>query len=402
MITLSDKHVLVGVGGGISAYRTLELIRLLKKHGASVRPAPTRSALHFVTELSLEALSGSTCLSKPLQVEGGIISHIEEAYRANLMVVAPATCDLLAKMAHGMADEVLLQTLLSFQGPVIVAPAMETHMWQHPATQENVATLQKRGVIIVGPAEGDLASGRTGIGRMAEPAKILEEILYQLAPKDYVGKRVIVTAGPTLEEIDPVRFISNYSSGKMGVALARAFAHRGAQVHLVHGPLQVAIPKLNQLFSYAVKSAEQMFAQTMKLATHTDIAVLCAAVADFRPVHVAKEKIKKADHPTHTLELEKNPDILASLGQLTSKPFLVGFAAETSNIITNAVQKCQDKGADLICANDVSDKKNGFLSDTNAVIIVNREAVVKEIAQASKDEVADRILDVVLQQVLRY
>jgi phosphopantothenoylcysteine decarboxylase / phosphopantothenate---cysteine ligase len=388
------KHVTIGIGGGISAYRILELIRLLKKNGVSITAAPTKAALHFITELSLETLSQNACLSLPLQTSKGKIAHIEEAYQSNLMVVAPATCDLIAKMAHGFADEILLQTLLSFQGPVLIAPAMETHMWQHPATQANVEILRNRGVQIIGPESGDLASGRQGPGRMASVNDIFEHILCNLTEQNFAGIEALVTAGPTVENLDPVRFLSNHSSGKMGLALAKALAQRGALVHLVHGSLSVAIPRLANLRTYPVNSADNMLSQVLELVCHVQLAICCAAVADYRPAQVAREKIKKSED-TINLSLVKNPDILARLGQASPKPFLVGFAAETIDLKKNAVAKCLQKNCDLICANLISKDNPAFGTDNNEIQIFDQNNLVLRIKNQRKDYIAHIILDTI-------
>ena len=393
------KHITIGIGGGISAYRTLELIRLLKKSGASVTVAPTKAALHFVTELSLETLSQSACLCHPLQTNNGQISHIEEAYRTDLMVIAPATCDLIAKMAHGFADEILLQTLLSFQGPVLIAPAMETHMWQHPATQANIEILQNRGIQIIGPDSGDLASGRQGPGRMASVDAIFEHILAMLTPKDLAGIQALVTAGPTVESLDPVRFLSNHSSGKMGVALAKALAQRGAMVHLVHGPMSVTPPRLANIRTYPVRSANDMLGQVLELSPRTQLAICCAAVADYRPTQVVQEKIKKSQENV-TLSLVKNPDILKALGQLSPKPFLVGFAAETSDLEKNAWQKCLEKNCDLLCANLITKANPVFGTDENQILVFDQKGLILHIENQSKDRVAHLILDTVRQRLV--
>ncbi len=394
-----QKHITIGIGGGISAYRTLELIRLLKKSGASLKIAPTKAALHFVTGLSLETLSQSACLYRPLQTNNGKISHIEEAYQSDLMVIAPATCDLIAKMAHGFADEILLQTLLSFQGPVLIAPAMETNMWQHPATQANIKILQNRGVQVIGPDSGDLASGRQGLGRMASVNAIFEHIISALTLKDYTGIQALVTAGPTLENFDPVRFLSNHSSGKMGVALARALAQRGALVHLVHGPLAVNIPELDNIKSYPVHSAKDMLSQVLKLCPYTRLAICCAAVADYRPAQIAPEKIKKSEENLK-LSLVKNPDILATLGQLSPKLFLVGFAAETCDLEKNAKAKCLRKNCDLICANPITKANPAFGADENQIYIFDQKSLVLHIENQNKNKVAHLILDTVRERLV--
>lgn len=393
MDRLDGRRVLLGVGGSIAAYRALDVLRALRGRGASVRVAPTKAALEFVGALSFEALSGERILGRSLEIDDGKIPHVEEGYAADLVVVAPASADLLAKLAHGLADEGLLATLLSYQGPLVVAPAMETRMWEHPATRANVATLFERGALFVGPDEGALASGRDGRGRLAPVDAIVEGALCALAQKDLLSKRIVVTAGPTVEDIDPVRFLSNRSSGKMGVAIARAAAQRGAHVTLVHGPLSVEIPRVPGLVARPIRSAGELKAAVFDVvAQSADAAVLSAAVADFRPAVVASKKIKKGDDARMAIDLVRTEDTLASLGALAERPFVVGFAAETNDVIANAQKKLAKKRCDLIVANDVSAPGIGFGADENRVTLVSRERA-EDLPRLSKDAVADRILD---------
>jgi len=393
MDRLDGRRVLLGVGGSIAAYRALDVVRALRARGASVRVAPTKAALEFVGALSFEALSGERLLGRSLEIDDGKIPHVEEGYAADLVVVAPASADLLAKIAHGFADEGILATLLSYQGPLVVAPAMETRMWEHPATRANVATLVERGAILVGPDEGPLASGREGRGRLAPFDAIVEAILAALAPKDLLAKRVVVTAGPTVEDIDPVRFLSNRSSGKMGVAIARAAAQRGAHVTLVHGPLSVEIPRVAGLVARPIRSAGELKdAVFAEVARGVDAAILSAAVADFRPAVVAQKKIKKGDDARMAIDLVRTEDTLASLGARAERPFVVGFAAETNDVIANAQKKLAKKKCDLIVANDVSAPGIGFGSDENRVTLVGRDSA-EDLPRLAKDAVADRILD---------
>lgn len=396
MTFLNRKSIVLGVGGGIAAYRSLELIRLIKKEGARVCVMPTANALHFVGELSFAALSGEDCLTDSLSVVGGKISHIEEAYRADAIVVAPATCDLIAKMANGFADSLILQTLLSFRGPCLIAPAMESQMWEHEATKKNVKTLTERGCVFIGPNSGGLASGRNGIGRMAEPAEILEFLMSALTPKDFAGQRVLVTAGPTVEDIDPVRFISNRSSGKMGVAIARALAHRGANVHLVHGPISAEVPTLPNLQATPVRSADEMYRQTMGIVDGCNIAILCAAVSDFAPTEAAPQKVKKSGADL-SIQLRRTPDILASIGALEKRPFLVGFAAETQDLEKETLRKCFEKNCDVICGNIVATEDSAFGSSTNQVVIFDRSQTRTELARAHKNDIAMQIADIIKQ-----
>ncbi len=400
-MTLTGKHVLVGVGGSIAAYRACDLVRRLRELGASVRVAPTKAACAFVTPLTFEALSGMRVLGAVLELDDGIIPHVQEAYRADLAIVAPASADLMAKMAHGFADEGLTATLLSYRGPLIVCPAMETRMWEHAATQTSVEVLQQRGAVLVSPTQGALASGRSGCGRLAEVADIVEAAVHALTAKDLVGLTLLVTAGPTVEDLDPARFLSNRSSGKMGIALAQAAARRGAHVHLVHGPVQVPLPRGAGIVTHAVRSAQQMHAKVHAVVAGCDVAVMCAAVADMRPKTVAHQKLKKphgsaradAQHSLHTIELTENPDILKSLGALKRPPLCVGFAAETQDVERYAADKLKRKRCDLICANDISAAGSGFDGDTNRIYLARRDGSAKWLPQGSKADVAGHILD---------
>lgn len=377
MQRLMDRHVVVGVTGSISAYRACDVVRELRAQGATVRVAPTKGAQAFVTPLTFEALSGQPCLLTSLDVHAGSIPHVEEAYRAAAVVVAPASADALAKMAAGFADEAILSLLLSFQGPVIVAPAMETHMWSHPATQHNVATLRSRGVVVIDPDEGPLASGRTGRGRLAPVARIVETVLRATTPSTLQGRRLLVTAGPTVEDIDPARSITNRSSGKMGVMVARALALRGADVEVVHGPMTAAMPLTPGLTAHAVRSAAQMAARCFAIVDDgrsVDAAIMAAAVADFTPVSKAPSKLKKHDGPPR-IDLVSTTDILATLGARADRGYaLVGFAAETESIESAAAEKRSRKGCDVVVGNDVGGGNTGFDVDTNRLFMARSEA----------------------------
>lgn len=401
MEPLHGRHVVVGVAGSIAAYRACDLIRELRQAGATVRVMPTRGAQAFVTPLTFEALSGRACLTQALQTDDGQIPHVEEAYRADLFVVCPASADLLAKMARGFADEALLATWLSYRGPTIVAPAMETHMWEHFATQTNVGLLAQQGVRFVGPEEGPLASGRTGKGRMASVGQIVEACRQALTPQDGAGRHLLITAGPTVEDIDPVRYLSNRSSGKMGVALATAALRRGAAVTLVHGPLEVDVPSGARLTAVAIRSARQMAEAVTGVLDHErpDAAILCAAVADYRPAQIASSKIKKDRDGLHAIALVENPDILAGIGQRAERPFLVGFAAETDDVEANARQKLTRKGVDLLVANDVSRADSGFGSDTNRVMMLSADGMCERLEALPKSAVAHEILDRIMRQL---
>ena len=395
---LQGKSVLLGVGASIAAYRACDLIRALRRLGARVRVAPTKSATQFVTPLTFEALSAERCLGDALSLsgDGGHIEHVEAAYESDLALIAPATADLLAKMAHGFADEGLLATLLSYAGPLVVAPAMESQMWAHPATQQNVEVLLARGANFVGPSSGALASGREGVGRLAPVDAIVEAACAALSEQDLAGKRVLVTAGPTAEDIDPVRFLTNRSTGKMGVALARAAAWRGAEVQLVHGPLRCELPALPGLSAVEVRSAAQLSDAVKAQVDNVDIAIFSAAVADFRPVERAAHKRKKEDGMAQ-LVLERTCDVLAQTGARRQKrgsalPLLVGFAAETRDVVAEARRKLERKGCDFICANDVSTAEAGFGANENRVTLVSQRGD-EVLPLMPKDALAHVILD---------
>jgi phosphopantothenoylcysteine decarboxylase/phosphopantothenate--cysteine ligase len=396
---LSQKRVLLGVGGGIAAYKALALARLLKKEGAEVQALLTRAATHFATPLSFEALTGRPPLIDPLEMRDGRIPHIEEAYAADAAVVAPATANLLARMAGGHADDALTLTLLSLRAPLILAPAMESRMWTHPATQNNARILRERGAHQVGPLPGELASGRSGQGRLAEPEQILETLIAALGPRDLDGRKILITAGPTVEDLDPVRFISNRSTGKMGVALARACAQRGAQVTLIHGPLQVAVPRENGIHAQPVRSASQMAEAVFKCAEDVELCILCAAVADFTPTDPADDKIKKDGRDDLSLKLERTPDILASLGQREDRPYLVGFAAETSDVEARAEEKLRRKGCDLICANSVAGAQSAFGADDNSLSLFFADGHRASLGPVNKATLAHRLLDTIIDRL---
>lgn len=394
MNPLANQHVLLGITGSIAAYKAPLLVRELVAAGASVRALPTRAASAFVTPLTLEALTGRSVMSDALEIQEGRIPHVEEAYAADLALVVPASADSLAKLAAGIADEALYATLLSYEGPLVIAPAMETRMWSHPATRANVRSLADRGAIIVEPEEGALASGRSGKGRLAALERILAAARAALAPADLTGKRVLVTAGPTVEDLDPVRFLTNRSSGRMGVALAAGAAARGAEVVLVHGPLQVPVPA--GVRAVPVRSAQQMHDAVMaETDAGLDAAVLAAAVADWRPAEVATQKRKKGDADKLSLELVRTPDILAALGARAQRPVLVGFAAETTDVEANARSKLAKKGCDAICANDVSAAGGGFQSADNDVTVYLASGETRALGHGPKTGLAMGILDVV-------
>ncbi|MFH2010836.1 MAG: bifunctional phosphopantothenoylcysteine decarboxylase/phosphopantothenate--cysteine ligase CoaBC [bacterium] len=397
--TLASRRIVLGITGGIAAYKSAELCRGLIGAGAEVHCVLTAAATRFVGATTFEALSGNpTATDLFAPAEPGVIEHIRLADTAELVVVAPATASFLARTAHGLADDLLGAVILATRAPLLVAPGMNVNMWQNPATQANVELLRARGVHFVGPDEGDLACRTYGTGRMAEPTRIVEAATAVLLPKDLSNRRVLVTAGATREALDPVRFLSNRSTGKMGFALARAAAGRGAEVTLVCGP-SALVPPLNVTF-VPVESAADMAGAVLARADDMDVVIKAAAVADWRPRDVADTKLKKADAPDRqALELCRTTDILAELGaRRTGRlPVLVGFAAETGDPAAEAARKLRAKGCDLVVANDVSAPNAGFGTDTNQVVLVWPDSPPVHLALASKDEIAHQVLDAVLQ-----
>ena len=391
---LSNKRILLGVTGGIAAYKSLELVRLLQKAGASVEVVMTSSATQFVTPLSFQTLSGKPVALSMWDDENGI-AHIALTRRNDVVLIAPATADFLAKTAHGLADDLLSTTVLARTIPLVVAPAMNVEMWQNPATVRNLATLQADGVLVIPPASGTQACGEIGEGRMPEPAFIKEYLAAHFADKCLVGKRVLITAGPTFEAIDPVRGITNLSSGKMGFALARAAAFAGAKVRLIAGP----VPEETPLFvdRTDVKSARQMHEAVMQEIEAQDIFISVAAVADYRPSSVSTEKLKKSEHDLNTLHLTQNPDILAAVAALKHPPFCVGFAAETHNLKAYATQKRQSKNIPLIVGNLMQD---GFGTDDNVATLFEAEGETPY-PKLSKDALATAIVAHIAKRVTK-
>lgn len=388
------KSVLLIIGGGIAAYKSLELIRLLKGRGIGVKSIMTRAAGEFVTPLSVASLSGAKVHTELFDLTDEIeMGHIELSRSADLLVVVPATADLMAKMAQGRADDLASTALLATDKPVLIAPAMNVRMWQHPATQRNLRTLTADGIHVVGPNDGEMACGEFGPGRMAEPSEILAAIENLLTPgaRLLAGRKVVITAGPTREPIDPVRFISNQSSGKQGYAIAEAAVALGAEVILVSGPTALPIPPGAQL--RPVETASGML-KVCEEELPCDIAIFTAAVADWRVASVAGQKLKKGAAGPPAIQLAENPDILATIAQRkTARPTLcVGFAAETQDVIANAKSKLARKGCDLIVANDVSAGKGVFGGDRNEVHLVSA-AGVESWPNLSKAEVATRLMD---------
>jgi phosphopantothenoylcysteine decarboxylase/phosphopantothenate--cysteine ligase len=389
-------RVALGVGGGIAAYKAAEVARLLAQRGVQVRVIMTSSAQEFVRPLTFAALTGQKVITG-LFPEGGAegtlssaVEHIGVALENDLLLVAPTTADLMAKFAHGLADDFLSTLYLAFPGPTVLAPAMNTGMWQHPATQANLATLRARGITIVDPDSGFLACGMVGPGRLAEPESIVETVVRKLAGRrDLEGETVLITAGPTQEPIDPVRYISNRSSGKMGYALAEAAVARGAKVVLVSGPVTLSPPA--GVVLVPVRTAAEMRDAVFQHLGEATIIIKAAAVADFQVARVAEQKIKKTAARV-SLELDPTPDILLELGRRKEDRLLIGFAAETQNLKSEARRKLEAKGADMIVGNLVGEGA-GFESDENEVILVMRTGEVREVPRASKRKVADAIFD---------
>lgn len=381
--------IILGVTGCIGAYKSAVVLRLLQKEGFEILPVMTQSAQQFIAPLTLEKLSGHRVVSDLFSDHTVQIEHIHLARESHLLLVAPATANILAKFAQGIADDFLSTLYLSTVTPVIVAPAMNVEMWHHEATWKNMEILRDRGVVVVEPGSGYLACGEEGEGRLAEPEQILEAVLNTFKrEKSLLGKRVLITAGPTIEDLDPVRFISNRSSGKMGYALAGEAQSRGAQVVLVSGPTQLEAPEGVDLVP--VRSASEMARAVFQHCARSDVVVMAAAVCDFTPANVSSEKIKKKDAKP-VIHLEKTADILREMGKQKEWQFVVGFAAESEALRENARRKLQEKGLDLIVGNDISRENQGFASDFNQVVVIDGEGKEEEFPSLPKTDVA-RIL----------
>lgn len=395
-IMLKGKHIVLGISGGIAAYKAAYLLRLLIKEGAEVQVVITPNGKQFITPATLAALSGKPVVSEFFAANTGEWhSHVDLGLWADLMIVAPATASTIGKMANGIADNMLITTYLSAKEQVMVAPAMDLDMWKHPSTQRNIASLRNDGVIIVDPASGELASGLSGKGRMEEPERIVERIKeYFSRVESLKGKRVMVTAGPTYENIDPVRFIGNYSSGKMGFAIAEEFASRGAEVTLVSGPVSLSTPQ-GVKHRIDVTSAKEMHAAATEAARGADYVVLAAAVADYAPAKSYSSKIKREGVDEMEIRLVRNPDIAASIGADKGETILVGFALETDHELENARKKLSKKNLDWIVLNSLRDPEAGFMKDTNKVTMVSSSGDVIEFPAKSKSAVAVDIVDTV-------
>ena len=389
-------NIVLGVSGGIAAYKAPELVRRLQDAGAAVRVILTPNAARFVSPLSLAAVSNHGVITEQWGDSGhGGVDHIELARWAELLLVAPATANVLAKLATGIADDALTTYALAHRAEVLVAPAMNTHMLAHPTVRQNIETLRARGVGIIEPVNGLLACGEEGAGKMPDVPELVAFVRERFVARDLAGKRVLVTAGPTREPLDPVRYLTNRSSGKMGYAIAEAAQRRGAQVTLVSGPTSLIMPA--NVTVTRVTTAQEMHDAVISAAGEHQILIKAAAVADFAPVEVADRKIKKNDDSdTLTITLRKNPDILADVAKLSPRPFVVAFAAETDMVEQNARIKLQKKGADLIVANDVADATIGFDSNENEVLVIGSDGATTRFPKAAKSVIANRILDLIV------
>ncbi len=392
---MEKPNIVLGVTGGIAGYKALELVRLLVQDSCSVRVVMTREATEFVTPLSFQTLSGSPVATDLFSLtQESEIGHINLADTADLLVIAPATANIVAKLAAGIADDLLTTVVLATQAPLLVVPSMNVHMLAHPMVQANLAKLSAAGYHVMEAAAGYLACGYEGKGRLPEPAAIVEQIRALLRPRDLAAEKIIVTAGPSREPLDPVRFISNRSSGKMGYALARAAARRGAQVVLVSGPTALAPPE--GVRTVPVVTAEEMREAVLAEFDSATAVFMAAAVADYRPRSTSNSKMKRAGDAIR-LDFIPNPDIVAELGDRKRHQIVVGFAAETESLVENARAKLQRKNLDLLVANDITAEGSGFDVDTNAVTLLDRDGTATPLPVMSKDTVADRIYDWFLQ-----
>ena len=398
MKSLANKNILLGVTGGIAAYKSAEIVRHLKKSGASVRVVMTKSAEEFITPLTLQALSGNRVSTELLDAEAeAAMGHIELAKWADGILIAPATANTLARISSGRGDDLLSTVTLAFDGPVSLAPAMNQAMWLDKRTQENLEKLIQQDFGICGPGSGEQACGDIGLGRMLEPLEILEIFSLSFSKGAMLGKSILITAGPTQEPIDPVRFITNRSSGKMGYSLAEAAIESGAKVTLISGPVNLKPPTNCNLVE--IKTAKEMYESVMHHIKGMDVYIGTAAVSDYSPAHINESKLKKdKSNAAMTLELKENQDILKSVSELNDRPYVVGFAAETEDLIENAEKKLKNKKLDLIVANDVSDKEIGFDSDQNEVTLITHKG--KELIQRqNKKKISKKIIDFISKRI---
>ncbi|MGL5434251.1 MAG: bifunctional phosphopantothenoylcysteine decarboxylase/phosphopantothenate--cysteine ligase CoaBC [Lachnospiraceae bacterium] len=389
---LQGKTIVLGVTGGIAAYKIASLASMLKKQHANVEVILTRNAANFITPITFESLTGTKCLIDTFDRDFKFeVEHIALAKRADVFMIAPATANVIAKVAHGLADDMLSTTFLACKKPKLIVPAMNTAMYENPVTQDNLAACRRYGMKVIEPATGYLACGDTGAGKMPEPAELFDYLIQEIGfEKDLAGKKILVTAGPTREAIDPVRYITNHSTGKMGYAVARAAARRGAKVTLVSGPVNLDVPL--GVERIAVSSAREMFDAVTEVGRNQDVIIKSAAVADYRPLKVGQEKTKKMDGDIN-IGLERTDDILAWLGQHRSPgQILCGFSMETQNMLENSRGKLEKKNIDMIVANNLKIEGAGFGTDTNIVTIITRDGE-EELELMSKDEVAHHLLN---------
>jgi phosphopantothenoylcysteine decarboxylase/phosphopantothenate--cysteine ligase len=390
MADLEGKRIVIGITGSIAAYKSAELVRLLRRMGAEVRVVMTEHATHFMNPLTFATLSGNGVITDMFSQPGITLEHVLLGQSSDLIAIAPATANMVGKIAHGIGDDFLSTLVLAATCKVLLCPAMDKAMFHNPMVQANLGSLRQRGLIVMEPEEGVLASGAEGPGRLPEPSAIAEEITCTLSDRDLEGLKVLVTAGPTIEYIDPVRILTNRSTGKMGYALARAARRRGAEVTLVSGPTYLEQPK--GITTLHVNTAEEMREAVVANFNDKDVVIKAAAVSDYRPVRKAPHKEKKKKGPT-SIEMEPTADILAELGKGKGATLLVGFAAETTGHVARAVEKIKRKNLDLIVLNDVSRDDRGFAAESNEVRIIDREGNEQEIPLMSKEHVADKILD---------
>lgn len=397
---LKGKTVILGVTGSIAAYKAASLASMLVKQGAEVNVIMTANAVNFINPITFETLTGRKCLVDTFDRNFEFqVEHVSLAKKADLVMIAPASANVIGKMAGGIADDMLTTTVLACTCPKLVAPAMNTRMFENSIVQENMRKLENHGFRIISPAVGHLACGDTGAGKMPEPSVLLEYILQEIGmEKDLAGKKILITAGPTREAIDPVRFLTNHSTGKMGYALARIAAMRGADVTLVSGPVQLSVPLTVKCVN--VTTAKEMFDAVRELAPEQEIIIKAAAVADYRPANVSSEKVKKTDGVL-SLPLERTDDILQYLGEhKAADQFLCGFSMETEHMLENSRRKLEKKHLDMIVANNVKTEGAGFGTDTNVVTILTKETIV-ELPMMSKEEVAEKILDEIRERLSR-
>lgn len=393
---LDDKLIVLGVTGGIAAYKSVELLRQLQREGARVRVIMTRNAAAFVGPLTFEALSGHSVYMDVVETNvSGEIRHISWADKADAVIVAPATANSIGKIANGIADDALSTFIMAVRTPVLICPAMNSNMYESRAVQRNLDCLEADGFHVLEPGSGELACGVTGPGRLPDPPFIVDRLKKILSPSDLKGKRVLVSAGPTIEPIDPVRYISNHSSGKMGYEIARAAEYRGAQVKMVTGKTSLAVPY--NVKAINVLTAAQMYDSMIDNMNDADIIIKVAAVADYRVKDVAEHKIKKTSDDM-VINLEKNPDILKAIGEKKKNQFLVGFAAETRDLRENALAKLKSKNLDMIVGNVVSEEGSGFGSDTNRVTLFYSDGNIDQLPVMGKDAVANALLDRILER----